>query len=186
MSADVHGVTELCATDPSNSGKPRQVLVRLDVKGNAEHRREGTVDQLALALILDVASDDDDLHWTNEDHDATARKLVLATHVSQQTSWRIATPVSRWRIWLLTQKELAQQLRTTTRHLQELESRGLPSEGYRDTKLYPWPDVLAWWMTYRLRDNRDFERWLDPRIARARHRLRTVEDLIAAVRVTVA
>ncbi len=55
------------------------------------------------------------------------------------------TPAKRHEEWL-TPKEVAEQLGLTTRYLRDLEGKGLPSRGERQSKEYPWNRLLAWFI----------------------------------------
>jgi hypothetical protein len=102
---------------------------------------------LDFAVMMDIV-DPAARHWTSfTDHaDAEIRKHVraLAQRIARSEGWEVAEPISRWRIWLLTQAQLAEALGVSERHIQNLEASGLPNEGHRATKVYPWPDALAW------------------------------------------
>ena len=53
------------------------------------------------------------------------------------------TPAKRREEWL-TPKEVAKELGVTTRYLRDLEGKGLPSRGERQSKEYPWNRLVAW------------------------------------------
>lgn len=112
--------------------------------------------------------------------------LRLAGEHEKKFGWRVADPPSRYRVWLLTQKQLAETLNISERQIQNLEEKGLPHEGRRDTKLYPWGDALIWYLIYRRQLSRRYAqkegvKWLSPAIARAEY-----DAFLARERLSVA
>lgn len=113
----------------------------------------GVLTEFETGLVFDGATPLDSVHWTEDLGDPVrlAARPLAAQLVAHKTGWQVAAPISRWRIWLLTQAQLGELLRITGRQLQNLEKVGLPCEGDRSTKRYPWPDAFAWWNSYRQR-----------------------------------
>ncbi len=71
----------------------------------------------------------------------------------------------------------AEELGVTPRHVQNLEAKGLPSTGNRETKRYARPHCLVWLLQYQAELDRHgrCER-LPFRVAWARHRLELEEE----------
>lgn len=87
------------------------------------------------------------------------------------------SPARERRVTWRTQKETAEDLGISTRWLQELGDRGLPSRGQRDSREYPWPDVGLWWAAYKIREARgERVKRLDMDVARAEHEVFLAEE----------
>lgn len=108
-------------------------------------RRPAHVDATTFFVAIDMV-DPARPHWSGR---RDARKLAVG--VAEEFGWEIAQPISRWRIWLLTQAELADWFDVTPRWIQDLEERGLPHEGERTSLRYPWPDCQAWMHAHNVR-----------------------------------
>ncbi len=77
-------------------------------------------------------------------------------------------PVFAW----LTQREAAKLLSFSTRQVQNLEVRGLPSRGARKSKRYALPHLLIWFRAYKRRGGSEGKvRQLSWRVALAEHEL---------------
>jgi hypothetical protein len=63
----------------------------------------------------------------------------------------------------LSQAEMAEIIRKTTRTVQDLEKKGLPNRGFRGTKRYPTPHAVIWWESYHVRTEvyKQTVTWLD-------------------------
>jgi hypothetical protein len=142
------------------------------------------LDTLEFAAMMDMLTDPSKTHWADCGGDRERARVARSTAqcVAEKTGWTIAADVSRWRIWLLTQAQLATAIGMTGRHVQNLEAKGLPSEGERDRKRYAWPDAWAWYTTYvaLTPGPHDSIEWLEISIARARFDLRRAADWIRA------
>lgn len=108
----------------------------------------------------------------------TRQKATRPTPASAAVS-----EASRYCVLKVTQAALAEWFEITTRQVQNLEARGLPCEGGRSTKLYPIPDAVLWYRSYRARvmarsSSFDTVTYLDPRIARAEHALECARDAV--------
>jgi len=171
-------------------GEPLELLLDESERGSQY------LDEIECSLMMDVANAPDDPHWTDDRGDATRRALIplLAKAVAHKMDWQVAEPISRWRVWLVNQTQLAKTFGVSPRWLQELELRGLPSEGHRGSKLYPWPDAWVWWTCYSLRQaaaeargrytRRDRAEQVTVSVARAEHDLRRAEEWDAMLRGT--
>lgn len=133
-------------------------------------------DALQLAVVMDVATALEKAHWTEDLGNPKRRKWrqQLANEIAQKNRWAVAKPITRFRIWLLTQAQLSEALGVTERHLRDLEEKGLPHEGSGPRLRYPWPDVFHWYCCYQgrvvvRRDKTEPVPFLDPAIARAEY-----------------
>lgn len=82
-------------------------------------------------------------------------------------------PVFCW----ISQQDAAKAMLLTTRQVANLEIRGLPHKGFRDSKRYPLPHLHIWAEAYRRRvDRNETVRKLPFSLALAEHELRQAQD----------
>jgi transcriptional regulator with XRE-family HTH domain len=134
---------------------------------------------------------DDDYGLSDIDRALIAGRIddvrrIAAEH-EKNFGWRVADPPRRWRIWLLTQQQLAEALGISERQIQNLEEKGLPHEGEGHTLVYPWHDALAWFLIYRRKLDERYARkegikWLPPTLARAEYLAFLARDALHAAR----